>query len=115
MKTCRRKWHPLPFYAFCGSVWRTAMMKAGTVRLKFGMFLLLSNVPFGYGSLLICGILAAARQNPLWLHLGTACYFLSWLMLGAGILLVGLDAKRLLSETVRRKWRAWRRLRHAAA
>ncbi len=80
-------------------------------RFTTGLFLLLGNFPFGYGGLALCGAIAAARKSNAWAIAGGACYVISWMMLGLGILLVGPDMYHFVSRNTKIKVRAWRRFR----
>ena len=71
---------------------------------RFGVSLLLLNVPFGYGGLAVAAALATWSGNGRWLWLGGACYAASWGMLGLGLLLCG----RKGLEDARGLWRKWR-------
>ncbi len=84
------------------------------MRIKLGLFLLVINVPFGYGGAAIGILLAGALNNHFWLKCGTAAYILSWLMLGSATILLGRDTQKFATNIVRRKWRAWRKMRQGA-
>ena len=88
---------------------------ARSPRIKLGLFLLVINVPFGYGGAAIGVLLAGALNNHFWLKCGTAAYILSWVMLGAATILLGRDTKNFATNIVRRKWRAWRKMRRQGA
>ncbi len=98
-----------PFGALIRGVWRATLRMGGGWRFHLGLLLLLVNVPFGYGALAFCGAMAVARASHAWALAGGICYGVSWLMLGAGTLLVGLQAKKVLSHDAKRKFRAWKR------
>ncbi len=87
---------------------------ARSTRIKLGLFLLVINVPFGYGGAAIGVLLAGALNNHFWLQCGTAAYILSWVMLGAATILLGRDTKNFATKIVRRKWRAWKKMRQGA-
>ena len=95
----------------CIRIWRAAWLMGNGPRFTVGLILLLGNVPFGYGALALCSALAAARDSYAWGIAGGICYVLSWVMLGAGILLVGPRVHRFLSHETRIKTRAWWRFR----
>ena len=88
---------------------------ARSPRIKLGLFLLVINVPFGYGGAAIGVLLAGALNNHFWLKCGTAAYILSWVMLGAATILLGRDTKHFATTILRRKWRAWRKMRKQGA
>lgn len=87
---------------------------ARTPRMKLGLFLLVINVPFGYGGAALGVLLAGALNNHFWLKCGTAAYILSWGMLVLATLLLGRDTKEFATKTIFRKWRAWRKMRSIA-
>jgi hypothetical protein len=91
--------------------YRSAARRGDNARFQLGLWLLLINCPFGYSALLLTGLLAGARRDPRWLYVGGLCYALSWLMLGAGVWLLGVHAKQMLAKDFRRKYGAWSRLR----
>ena len=84
---------------------------ARTPRIRVGLFLLVINVPFGYGGAALGAFLAGALKNSLWLKCGTAAYVLSWIMLFAATILLGKETKSFATKTIARKWRAWRKMR----
>lgn len=94
-------------YRICKSL--VAMAKS--TRFMLGTLLFLANWPVGYGGLLVCASLAAARGNERWLYVGTACYGLSWLMLGVSMALLGRETFDFMRGTAKRKARAWKEYR----
>ena len=99
------------FCVLAGKINDALRFIARSPRIKLGLFLLVINVPFGYGGAAIGVLLAGALNNHFWLKCGTAAYILSWGMLGAATILLGRDTKNFATKILRRKWRAWRKLR----
>ncbi|MCF7837136.1 MAG: hypothetical protein K9N49_00740 [Candidatus Marinimicrobia bacterium] len=58
-------------------------------RFWWGMVLLLTNQPLGWGGLLVCGLLAVRTGRRFYYALGAGIYGFTWLMFGAGVLLAG--------------------------
>ena len=58
---------------------------------KIGIGLLVLNVPFGYGGMAAAAALAVVTEEAWWALVGAGIYGLSWLMLGAGLLLTGAE------------------------
>ncbi len=85
----------------------------GTLPLhsRIGILLLVTNIPFGYLMLLVGSTIAAITSESRWLLIGTAGYALSWLMLGLGTLMAGPALTIRLKRTVKRRKKAWKRLR----
>ena len=75
-----------------------------------GLFLVASNVPFGWGGAVVCVFLAVKLDRPFFYQLAAACYALSWLMLGVGVMLAGRGTVKACREQFPRAWRAYRRL-----
>ena len=62
------------------------------MRFKIGIFLLIFNIPFGYGGAAIVMAIASSKGRPgagaVW---GIIVYAISWAMLGMGVLLTGKE------------------------
>ena len=68
-----------------------------TTRFRIGIVLLTINQPLGWGAMLLCAVLALKTNRPSFYLLGTVAYALSWVMLGAGLLLTGREGRQYLS------------------
>ncbi|MGI5924726.1 MAG: hypothetical protein ACOX9E_12355 [Lentisphaeria bacterium] len=102
---------PITFCALLLKFHQSALRHAENLRFRIGFWLLVINVPFGYLGLLVSGLIAGARKDVRWLYAGSVCYGFSWVMLGAGTVLLGRQAKQMLVHDFRRKYLAWSRLR----
>ncbi|NMA47156.1 MAG: hypothetical protein GX945_11420 [Lentisphaerae bacterium] len=102
---------PITFCALLLKFHQSALRHAENLRFRIGFWLLVINVPFGYFGLLVSGLIAGARKDVRWLYAGSVCYGFSWVMLGAGTVLLGRQAKQMLVHDFRRKYLAWSRLR----
>ena len=88
-----------------------ALGRNGSPCFRLGMFLVLLNWPVGYGGLALCWLLALIWKSNFLAILGAGFYVLSWIMLGAGLLLAGAGARTFLKSICRKKRAAWLRLR----
>ncbi|MFA6815531.1 MAG: hypothetical protein WCS73_04470 [Lentisphaeria bacterium] len=80
---------------------------------KCGFWLLLLNIPFGYGGMFFCASLSVATKCAYWLKVGFAIYIFSWFMLGLGVFLAGPESARKMTKLTKRRYRAWKRLRES--
>ena len=90
------------------------MSSRASWRLRLGVFLLLGNAPFGYGSLGVAAVGYARSRDVLWLQVGAVAYAVSWVMLLLGLALAGhAGVEQLRNRRRRRALRRWaaRRLR----
>ncbi len=92
-------------------IWKVMKPLASSFKTRLGLFFFVVNVPFGYGGLMVASAIAASRHDSRWLIVGTACYVISWIMLGLAILFLGADTVAFLKGAGKRKVRAWRRAR----
>jgi hypothetical protein len=75
-----------------------------SLRFKIGVFLLVVNVPFGYGGgALVAAIGVKMGQPALGAGMGVGIYIISWMMLGLGILMAGPEGVQLVKD-LRKKW-----------
>lgn len=74
--------------------------------LKFwiGIILLITNQPFGWGAMILCGALAIKTKKKFFYFLGLAVYALSWGMLGLGILLAGPEGIKYSRDLLKSLW-----------
>lgn len=90
-----------------------------SIKVTIGFWLLLLNVPVGYGVSCCMAVLAwlyarfSGGQNLLLSSrfVGGGIYALSWVMLGAGVWLVGPQNARAVRYALRFRFLAWRRQR----
>jgi signal transduction histidine kinase len=78
---------------------------AGSRGLSFriGMWFLVVNIPLGYLAVLGGAAMAAASDRPaFWMTSGAVLYAISWLMLGAGVLLAGREGLAIVRDYRRR-------------
>ncbi len=74
--------------------------------LKFwiGIILLVTNQPFGWGAMILCGALAIKTKKKFFYFLGLAVYALSWGMLGLGFLLAGPEGIKYSRDLLKSLW-----------
>ena len=102
----------ISLWRLLGKIYTSFAFIARTPRMRLGLFLLIINVPFGYGGAALGTYLAWRLDESKWLTLGAAAYLLSWVMLALATILLGRDTKRFVSIIIRRKWRAWKTYNH---
>ncbi|HPZ07515.1 MAG TPA: hypothetical protein PL110_05340 [Candidatus Eremiobacteraeota bacterium] len=77
-----------------------------SIKFRLGLLLLIANFPIGYGGLAISTGIGAKTGENFWYLLAGGFYALSWIMMGAGILLAGPEgvkrAKKILSGIFKR-------------
>jgi len=75
-----------------------------SLRFKIGVFLLIVNMPFGYGGGALSSAIGVKIGQPaLGVGVGFGIYIISWIMLGLGILMAGPDGVQLVKD-LRKKW-----------
>ena len=75
-----------------------------SLRFKIGVFLLVVNMPFGYGGGALASAIGVKMGQPaLGVGVGFGIYIISWIMLGLGILMAGPDGVQLVKD-LRKKW-----------
>lgn len=65
-------------------------MNTATVRFLAGIFLLVTNQAVGWGGMLLFGNLARRTGRHVYYFFGLSVYIISWIMLLAGVYLVGV-------------------------
>ena len=78
-----------------------------------GLLVVLLNVPLGWGGAAFFSLMALYYEKPFFYKIAGVCYAISWIMLGAGIVMAGRDTVRVFRARIPRAWRAWIRLRKA--
>jgi len=70
-----------------------------SLRFKIGLFLLIVNLPFGYGGCLLSVIIGLKMHRPLLgAEIGLGIYIFSWLMLGLGTWMAGPEGLQLIKD-----------------
>jgi hypothetical protein len=73
-----------------------------SLRFKIGVFLLIVNMPIGYGgSALAAAIGLKTRHHALGAGIALGIYILSWTMLGLGIWMAGPEGLKLVKDLCR--------------
>ena len=74
------------------------------LRFKIGVFLLVLNMPFGYGGGALAAAIGMKMGRPAFgVDLGIGIYILSWIMLGLGIWMAGSEGVQFV-KNLRKKW-----------
>ena len=106
-----RRHHPRCPFAMWMRILKPPPLGTLPLHSRIGLLLLVANIPFGYLMLLAGTAIATFTAESRWLLIGTAGYALSWLMLGLGVLMAGPALTIRLKRTVKRRKKAWKRLR----
>lgn len=84
---------------------RSKAIDRTSIRFKLGLTLLVLSYVLGWPMLALLESIAAYLKSPsLAIVIAPGLYVLSWLLLGASVLLVGPDAKKYLLEFYQ-KWK----------
>jgi hypothetical protein len=80
-------------------------------RTSAGIILFLLNFPVGWGGVSLFAALCAKYNRIIFIYLAAASYALSWIMLGASLILAGPAAINAFKKRLPQSWKAWKRSR----